>query len=53
METINIKRMTGKYYLALPDMDYQNLVVLMQITEKSMPELSNAIRDFINEQLNK
>lgn len=47
METIIIKRMTGKYYLSIPDMDYQDLVVLMQLTEHVLPLLSQAIRDFI------
>jgi len=39
--------MTGKYYLSIPDMDYQDLVILMQATEKSLPLLSQAIREFI------
>ena len=47
METIIIKRFTGQYYLAIPDMSFQDMVILMQITEKSLPELSQAIRSFI------
>jgi len=51
METIIIKRRTGAYYLGIPDMSYADLVVLMQTTEKTLPELSAAIRDFIKIQL--
>ena len=47
METIVVKRLTGGYMLLLPDMDYQDLVVLMQVTQKSLPLVSNAIRGFI------
>lgn len=47
METIIIKRLTGEYYVSMPDMSYQDLIVLMQVTEKSLPLLSQAIRNFI------
>ena len=33
--------------LLLPDMNYQDLVMLMQVTENSLPLLSQSIRRFI------
>jgi hypothetical protein len=49
METIIIKRRTGAYYLGIPDLSYADLLLLMQATEKTLPELSGAIRTFISD----